>query len=637
MHGGPLPRDDCDDADATTYLGAPELCDRLDNDCSSGGGPEPAEDLDADGHAATTAACSGGPLPRDDCADSDPTTFPGNAGIPALAWPENGATTGSYRGAAAGTLRPRFRWRAPTGGCAPTYEIQIDDSCTTPGFAACAFASPEYTSAGIASTEHRPSGDLAVATAAPVGRRYYWRVRACEASVCSAWSAPRYADVGRVACDFNGDGLSDSVVGTPTETVGSTTEAGRIRMFSATGTGFAAPVIRNDPSPGTNGHFGEGVACAGDLNADGFGDLIVARGGSSRAHLYAGSSTGLPTTPTMSLPDRRGDVAAAGDVNADGYADLLVADQPVVRVHHGDATLVSATAATTLDGSGLGSSADYGLAAASAGDVNGDGYADVIVGAPRVDAPETDEGNAYLHYGGPSGIAATPGVTLDHPGDQAGALFASSVSSAGDVDGDSYVDVIVGARSHDVGASTNEGSAYLFRGGASGLEPTPAVALDPPGDVPSAFFGSAVTWLDANADGFSDVAVASPGSDQVFVYGGSASGLSATPSTVLMGGGRNYAADLAGARDVDGDGYGDLAVGHANYSVSPTGTITYAGRVYVHRGSSAGLATTPFATLSASVAALFGDYIASGEDGERPHRWAVRVAPAILPRREERV
>ncbi|MCZ7684932.1 MAG: putative metal-binding motif-containing protein [Sandaracinaceae bacterium] len=76
---GGFPRDDCNDGNAAIHPGAAELCDGLDNDCSSGGGTDASEDADGDGHAAVGAACTGGPLPRDDCNDADASVHPGAA------------------------------------------------------------------------------------------------------------------------------------------------------------------------------------------------------------------------------------------------------------------------------------------------------------------------------------------------------------------------------------------------------------------------------------------------------------------------------------------------------------------------------------------------------------------------------
>ncbi|MFK7990078.1 MAG: MopE-related protein [Sandaracinaceae bacterium] len=74
---GPLEEDDCDDTTATTYPGAPELCNRVDDVCASGGGPRPSEDMDDDGFAPMDATCTGGPRPKTDCNDDDPDAFPG--------------------------------------------------------------------------------------------------------------------------------------------------------------------------------------------------------------------------------------------------------------------------------------------------------------------------------------------------------------------------------------------------------------------------------------------------------------------------------------------------------------------------------------------------------------------------------
>jgi hypothetical protein len=98
----------------------------------------------------------------------------------------------------------------------------------------------------------------------------------------------------------------------------------------------------------------------------------------------------------------------------------------------------------------------------SAGDVNGDGYADVIVGAYLNDAGGTDAGRAYIYFGGPA-MDNIADVVLT--GEAAGDFFGSSVSTAGDVNGDGYSDVIVGALISMMQAVTSAGRAYIYFGG----------------------------------------------------------------------------------------------------------------------------------------------------------------------------
>src|SRR5204863_318808 len=134
-------------------------------------------------------------------------------------------------------------------------------------------------------------------------------------------------------------------------------------------------------------------------------------------------------------------------------------------VYLGGAGGLATTPATTLtapDGAG----GRYGFSVASAGDVNGDGFADLVVGAPGV---STNTGRAYVYLGGAGGLATTPATTLTAP-DGAGGDFGISVASAGDVNGDGYADLVVGA--HRV--STDTGRAYVYLGGASGLATTPS-------------------------------------------------------------------------------------------------------------------------------------------------------------------
>jgi hypothetical protein len=121
--------------------------------------------------------------------------------------------------------------------------------------------------------------------------------------------------------------------------------------------------------------------------------------------------------------------------------------------------------------------ARFGVSVAPAGDVNGDGYGDVIVGAPEYDAGQTDEGAAFVFLGSASGIASAgaedAATQLESnraivPGAFLGPYFGSSVASAGDVNGDGYSDVIVGAVRYDA-VLADEGAAFVFLGSAAGI------------------------------------------------------------------------------------------------------------------------------------------------------------------------
>jgi len=148
-------------------------------------------------------------------------------------------------------------------------------------------------------------------------------------------------------------------------------------------------------------------------------------------------------------------------------------------------------------------SADFGYSVASAGDVNGDGYDDVIVGAPYYTNGQTNEGRVYVYYGSAGGLSPTYGWTAES--DRASALFGRSVASAGDVNGDGFDDVIVGAYAY-TNEKTNEGRAYLYIGSSSGLSNITAWTAE--SDQTSALFGNSVASAgDVNGDGFDDIIV----------------------------------------------------------------------------------------------------------------------------------
>ena len=164
-------------------------------------------------------------------------------------------------------------------------------------------------------------------------------------------------------------------------------------------------------------------------------------------------------------------------MNGDGYADVIVGaydydngqtDEGAAFVFLGSASGIAsgspATAAAVLESNQA--SAGLGGSVASAGDVNGDGYADVIVGAPYYDNGELNEGTAFVFLGSASGIAngspATAAAVLES--DQVNDLLGFSVASAGDVNGDGYADVIVDANYYSNGESPAEGGAFIFYG-----------------------------------------------------------------------------------------------------------------------------------------------------------------------------
>jgi hypothetical protein len=157
-------------------------------------------------------------------------------------------------------------------------------------------------------------------------------------------------------------------------------------------------------------------------------------------------------------------VATAGDVNGDGYSDVIIgadlfdngqSNEGRAFVYHGWSTMLAGLSAMPnwmAESDQV--NAIFGRAVAGAGDVNGDGYSDVIVGAYQYDNDQSNEGRAFVYHGSSSGLSATANWTAES--DQADAYFGIWVSSAGDVNGDGYSDVIVGAYFYDNG-QTDEG------------------------------------------------------------------------------------------------------------------------------------------------------------------------------------
>ena len=273
---------------------------------------------------------------------------------------------------------------------------------------------------------------------------------------------------------------------------------------------------------------------AGDVNGDGFADIylltIVSQpaGRAYRVMIFHSSPTGPQAVPATywdlegPLADLYPRLACAGDVNGDGYDDFLIG-QPKwngrtkargrVLVYHGSPQGLNSTPAwsATYD---LPAQKDvdedyeqhFGWSVAAAGDVNGDGFADIIVGAPYADHGDVNEGLAFVYHGSPKGLSHKPQWIIE--GNHAHALLGFSVSGVGDVNGDGFDDVIVGVP-YATDGQYNEGAALLFHGTKKGLHHSPDWSFE--SDNSQQFLGTMVAAAgDVNGDGYADVLVASP-------------------------------------------------------------------------------------------------------------------------------
>lgn len=324
--------------------------------------------------------------------------------------------------------------------------------------------------------------------------------------------------------------------------------------------------------------FGNSVSNAGDVNNDGYDDVIIgARAYNSytgRAYIYFGGSSLNNTANVILSGENANDnfgysVSGAGDVNNDGYDDVIVGASGYnystgrAYIYYGGSSMDN-SADVIMTGQNINDS--YGCSVDEAGDVNNDSYDDVIIGAKSW--PSGDMiGRAYIYYGSNS-MDNISDVSMYGP--NLGCGFGISVSGVGDVNNDNYDDVIVG--------SFSMGQVNIYFG---------SVTMDNVCDVslfPSPFtysFGQSVSGIgDVNNDNYDDVIIGAPEQNYAHIYYGG-NPMNTTVDVVLNGENAtdNFGFSVSGAGDMNNDWYKDVIVGANLYD-------SQRGRVYVYYGGS---------------------------------------------------
>ncbi|TAH35479.1 MAG: hypothetical protein EYC70_12535 [Planctomycetota bacterium] len=338
--------------------------------------------------------------------------------------------------------------------------------------------------------------------------------------------------------DVDGDSSADLLIGSSVADAGGLGDAGSIYVFS----GATGELLLQIDGSIVGAELGFSVSAAGDIDLDGAQDIVAgAPGATSHTYVYSGLDGSVILALTNSLADRLGEsVAGIGDVNLDGYPDIL-AGAPSANAN-GNALSGSAYVYSGVDGGrlhqfhGIHPFDRLGASVSAAGDATGDGVPDFAIAAPfSAAAGNANAGRVTIH----SGIDGS--VVLEVSGRNANDNLGSALSAVGDANQDGFADLLVGA---------SGGAGYVVL--ISGADGAQLSQVD--GDSLNARIGNTVAGLgDVNGDGILDMAAG--GIQEVFVFSTAGSLL-----TVISRAG-DFGASVAGVGDVNGNGLEDLLVG----------------------------------------------------------------------------
>ncbi len=397
------------------------------------------------------------------------------------------------------------------------------------------------------------------------------------------------------AGDVDGDGFADLLVGLPFWRDSKGRAVGKVMLFPGSATGLGASPSWQHLGSDPNSNYGAILAGGRDLNGDGVSDIAI---GANLLHRQIAQEGGAYVFYGQRGPLRDkadwayyggsrfqvlGGVLTMGDFNGDGIADLLVfaRDQPVDLWYLGRLLVFFGRKGglpTEPDQEILGPfrpEADFGTSISSVGDVNGDGFEDVLIGAHHYQDREINQGRVFLYYGSPTGLQTNAGwentyQPRETPGTVSARfqIYGYAVGKAGDVNGDGLSDFLVGTPAGDHG-EINEGLCFCFHGARGTISSTPQWMAESNQDEGA--LGVSICGVgDVNHDGFDDVVVGARSTSHrvaregvVGLYLGSPKGLGTVPGWTAEGGasGSEFGAKVAFLGDINRDGYNDFAVG----------------------------------------------------------------------------
>jgi ankyrin repeat protein len=388
----------------------------------------------------------------------------------------------------------------------------------------------------------------------------------------------------QIACgDVDGDGYDDILIGAPYYN----NKRGRVYLFyGGPDMDTTADLILEGQNEGDL--FGDGIAC-GDIDNDGREDIVIgARGYSERrgrAYLYwGGDRNSMDANPDkIFIGDEAKDAQfgagrpAVCDIDKDGYGDIIlgayISNDRTGRayLYYGSTKeLMDTSADLIFNGENQHDLFGYAI---SCGDVNHDGYGDIVIGT------FDNQGRAYLYYGGSKSNMDVKADVVFKSQSEGNDCFGLGIVCV-DQNRDGYDDVVIGAR----GYNYNQGRAYLFYGSSKrSMDADPDMILD--GEVKGSSYGVQEVCGDIDGDKVNDLVIAANGSGQrvgrVYVYWGKdLSAPDPKPGRIFTGENPNdYFGYGLACGDVNNDGFDDLVVGAHAYKAGAR-----QGRVYLYYG-----------------------------------------------------